>query len=326
MAVRVTTRGAANPPSSPPHRARDVALAVLAMLGRRLVLLLALLMIVFAAATLLPGNAASATSDRSASAAEIAARSSELGLDRPLPARFGSWLAGLVTGDLGVSARGVPIGDLVGARFPATLLLGGLALGVTVVVSLLLGTWWAVRPEGWASRVLGPGSTMVIAIPEFAVAVLLVAVFALWLGLLPAVSTNGSASLVLPVAALAIPQIGWNTRVVRAALVDASSAPHVEAALLDGVPLHAVVRRHVLPRALPTIAASVATSVGILLGGAIVVETIFNYPGVGSVLAAAVADRDSTLIAGVVALTGTTIMAVLLVSDLIRYRVAGTPA
>ncbi|MHA6622396.1 ABC transporter permease [Pseudonocardia sp. DLS-67] len=303
-----------------------MAAAIVGTLGRRILLLLVLLLAVFGVVALLPGNAASATLGRSATDAEIAARVGELGIDRPLPVRFGTWLGGLVTGDLGTSARGVPIGNLIGERFPATLQLGGLALAVTVVVSLLLGGWWATRPNGWLATVLSPGTMMIIAIPEFVTAILLVTVLALWLGLLPAVSASGPAALVIPVLALAIPQIGWNTRVVRAAIVDASSAPHVEAALLDGVPVVSVVRRHVLPRALPTIAASIATTVGIVLGGAIVVETIFNYPGVGSVLAGSVADRDSPLVATVVAFTGAAIMVVLLAADLVRHWVAGDPS
>lgn len=308
---------------APARRGPGAVVALLGTLARRVLLLLVLLAVVFAMVTLLPGNAANATLGRFASEADVAAREQQLGLDRPLPVRFATWLGGLLSGDLGTSARGTPIAEVVGDRFPATLLLGGLALVVTVVLSLLLGAWWAVRPDGWCARILSPGSTMLIAIPEFVVATVLVAVFALWLGLLPAVSASGPASMVLPVVALAIPQVGWNTRVVHAALVDVSTAPHVEAALLDGLPLAAVVRRHVLPRALPTIAASIATTVGVLLGGAIVVETIFNYPGLGSVLAGSVTDRDAPLIAGVAALTGGAIMVVLLVSDLIRYAVVG---
>lgn len=295
------------------------------MAGQRIALLLVLLCVVFAVVELLPGNAAQAVLGHEATAGDLAEREQALGLDRPLPVRFADWLGGLLTGDLGSTARGEPVAGVLGDKFPNTLLLGGLALLVTVLFGVALGCWWTARPGGVVERLLSPGSTMVIAIPEFVVATLLVLVFALWTGWLPAVTVPGAGGgpgtasmLVLPVLALSIPHIGWNTRVVRAALVDASEAPHVEAAVLDGLSTRRVLLRHVLPTALPTIATSFATTVGMVFGGAVVVETIFNYPGIGAVLASSVEDRDAPLIATVVALTGTTIMVVLLVADLLR--------
>jgi peptide/nickel transport system permease protein len=149
------------------------------------------------------------------------------------------------------------------------------------------------------------------------------------LRLLPAVTVTSfdggiaPAMLVLPVLALAVPQIGWNTRIVRGALLDEARAPHVESAIIDGLPPHQVMLRHVLPGALPTIAAGAATSVGVLLGGAVVVETIFNYPGIGSILAGAVRDRDAPLVAAVVAAAGVAIAMVLLAADLVRAWATG---
>lgn len=295
------------------------------VLSRRVAVLVVLLAAVFAAVDLLPGNAARAVLGRGADGADIAAREHELGLDRPLPARFLDWLGGLLTGDLGRSARGLPVTDLLAAQYPNTVLLGGIALAVTALAAVALGSWWAVRPGGPAARILDSVSALVIAIPEFVLATVLVLVLALWTGWLPAVTTASSTGhpadasmLVLPVLALAIPQTGWNTRVVHSALADALRAPHVHAATLDGLPARHVLLRHVVPPALPTIAASLATTVGMLLGGAVVVETIFNYPGIGAVLAGSVADRDAPLVAGVVAVTGATIMLVLLAADGLR--------
>jgi peptide/nickel transport system permease protein len=125
-------------------------------------------------------------------------------------------------------------------------------------------------------------------------------------------------ALVLPVLAIAIPQIGWNARLVRAALAEESRAPHVDAAVLDGLPRHRLLLRHVLPGALPVVVASAVTSVGLVLGGTVVVETVFNYPGIGSVLAQAVTDRDAPLVAGMVAITGVLIMAMLVLADGVR--------
>jgi peptide/nickel transport system permease protein len=105
---------------------------------------------------------------------------------------------------------------------------------------------------------------------------------------------------------------------VRAALADEAGAPHVDAARLDGLTRRAVLLRHLLPGALPAVATTAVTSVGMLVGGAVVVESLFNYPGVGAVLTQAVQDRDAPLVAGVVALTGALILALLLVADAVR--------
>ncbi|MBF6353973.1 ABC transporter permease [Nocardia higoensis] len=295
------------------------------LVTRRLALLVALLAVVFVIVDLLPGSAAQAVLDRDATAEQVEVKSRELGLDRPLPVRFCDWLGGAVTGDFGTTARGIPVADILAARFPPTLLLASLAMAITVVVSVLCGLWWAARPTGTAARLLQPGSAFVIAVPEFVVATLLVLVFSLWLGWLPAVTITDRSGypaspqmLVLPVVALAVPQSAWNARVVRGALRDAAAEPHVENAVLNGLPERSVLLRHVLPFALPTVAASFATSVGTLFGGALVVETIFNYPGVGSTIAGSVADRDTALVAAVVALTGATIMGVLLTADAVR--------
>ncbi|MEV1076757.1 ABC transporter permease [Streptomyces sp. NPDC050211] len=316
-------------PRTAPAVLRTVA-AVAGVLARRALLLAVLLAFVFAAVELLPGDAANATSERGESAADIAERRRLLGLDQPVLERFWHWMTGLPTGDLGTSARGESVAELLSRPFPNTLLLGGLALLVTLVASVALGCWAAAKPGGPVDRTVSASATGILALPEFVVAVALVLVFALWTDWLPAVTltdSDGSPAswemLVLPVLALAIPQIGWNTRIVRAALADEAKAPHIETAVLDGLPRHRVFTHHLLPGALPTIAAGLATSTGMLLGGAVVVETIFNYPGIGSVLAGAVADRDSPVIAGVVAVTGVVITGVLLLSDLIRAWASG---
>ncbi|MFD3702915.1 ABC transporter permease [Nocardia sp. NPDC058658] len=292
---------------------------------RRIALLLSLLAIVFVAVDLLPGNAARSALGREADPAALAAKERELGLDRALPVRFLDWIAGVFTGDFGQTARGNSIGALLADKFPQTLLLGGIALLLTVALSLGLGCWWAMRPTATVSRMLQPVSTIAVAVPEFVGGTLLILVFSLATGWLPAVTITGRSGfplgpemLVLPVLALAIPQIGWNARVVRSALLDVSAAPHVESAVLEGLPSRTILLRHMLPFAAPTIVAGYATSVGMLFGGALVVETLFNYPGIGAVLAGSVADRDATMVAAVVALTAIVIMALLAIADIVR--------
>ncbi len=328
-----TTAPAASP-VSPGRRSARTPVLVLGRVGmvllNRAVLLAVLLALVFGTVELLPGDAATATSERGESAADLAERRELLGLDRPVLERFWDWMTGLPTGDLGTSARGEKVTDLLSSAFPNTLLLGGIALLLTALVSLALGCWAALRPGGRLDRAVSGTATAVLALPEFVVAVALVLVLSLWTGWLPAVTLTGADGspaswdmLVLPALALTIPQAGWNIRIVRAALADEARAPHVETAVLDGLPPHRVLTHHVLPGALPAIAAGLATSTGMLLGGAVVVETIFNYPGIGSVLASAVSDRDSPVIAGVTALSGAVITGVLLLADLVRDLVTG---
>ncbi|MEV6783469.1 ABC transporter permease [Streptomyces sp. NPDC051098] len=312
------------------RRGPAVAARVLGALGRRVLMLAVLLGLVFAAVELLPGDAASASSERGDSAADVEARRHLLGLDRPVWERFWDWMTALPTGDLGTSARGQKVTDLLADPFPNTLVLGASAFVLTVIASLALGSWAASRPGGLADRVIGHTSTAAFAVPEFVTAVGLLLVLSLWTGWLPAVTMTGAdgspsdwTMLIMPVLALVIPQTGWNTRIVRGALADQARTPHVEAAHLDGLPVHRVVLRHALPGAVPAIATGIATSTGMLLGGAVVVETLFNYPGIGSVLAAAVAGRDTPLIAGVVVCAGAAISLVLLAADLIRARTLG---
>jgi len=306
---------------------------VAATLGRRALMLVVLLAVVFAAVDLLPGDAAGATSERGATAADIAARRHQLGLDRPVWERFWDWMTALPTGDLGTSAQGQKVSTLLADPLPNTLILGLTAFALTVVLSLLLGCWAAARPGRVADRVVGHTATAAFALPEFVISVVLLLVLSLWTGWLPAVTVTGRdgtpaawTMLVMPVIALAVPQTGWNVRIVRAALADQAAAPHVEAAHLDGLPVHRVLLRHQLPGAVPAIATGFATSTGMLLGGAVVVETLFNYPGIGNLLAGAVAARDTPLIAGVVACAGAVISLVLLAADLIREATLGESA
>ncbi|WP_405600789.1 ABC transporter permease [Streptomyces sp. NBC_01410] len=315
------------------RRATALAGRAAAAVARRALMLVVLLAVVFAAVEVLPGDAASASSERGDSAADVAARRQLLGLDRPLWERFWNWMTALPTGDLGTSARGQDVTELLADPLPNTLLLGGSAFVVTVVLSLALGCWAAARPGRLVDRIVGHTATAAFAVPEFVISVLLLLVLSLWTGWLPAVTVTGAdgspatwTMLIMPVLALVIPQTGWNTRIVRGALADQAATPHVEAAFLDGLPTRQVLLRHALPGAVPTIATGIATSTGMLLGGAVVVETLFNYPGIGSVLSGAVSGRDTPLVAGVVICAGAVISLILLAADLIRARALGARA
>ncbi|MFE7525466.1 ABC transporter permease [Kitasatospora sp. NPDC057542] len=320
----------ARAPRSLPARILPSAGRVARQAVRRLVMLVVLLAAVFTAIELLPGDAAGASSDRGVTAADLAARRTAMGLDRPVAERFWDWMTGLPTGDLGTTARGQHVTDVLAGPFPNTLLLGGLALALSTVGALALGGWAALRPSGRVDRAVDALSTAAFALPEFVVSVALLLLLSQWTGWLPAVTLTGPdgrpeswAMIVLPLLSLAVPQIGWNTRIVRGALADQAALPHVQAAVLDGLPRRRILSHHMLPGALPAIAVGIATSAGMLLGGTVVVETLFNYPGIGAILAGAITDRDTPLVAGVVAAAGAAISLLLLLADLVRTTTLG---
>ncbi|MGV0742609.1 ABC transporter permease [Mycolicibacterium sp. XJ870] len=295
-----------------------------AVLNRTAMLVVALFAVMLAMA-LLPGNGVRALLGRDATEDQVRLREQELGLDRPVVVRFWEWLSGLVRGDFGTTLRGEPVSDLLAAKVPNTLILTGAALLVTVVAATLLAVYWTSGDRPVFGRIASVGSIVVIALPEFVVATVAVLVFALALDVLPAVTVQDSSGAprdpsmyILPVIALALPQIGWNTRVFVAAIREARAVPYVHSAELDGVGEAALFLRYIAPRALPTMIASLATTVGMIVGGSVVVESLFNFPGVGAVVAGSVSTRDVNVVAAVVACTGVVILLMLLVADATR--------
>lgn len=296
-----------------------------ALAGRALVLL-CVLFAVYAVADLLPGDPVRLAMGPAASPDDVQARREALGLDRALPVRFADWLGGLLTGDLGTTVRGQSVSELLGDRLAATLLLSGGAFLVVLVGCVAWALLWAIRPEGRLARTSGITSSVLVATPEFVLGTALIVVFALGLGVLPATTVMdargnlvSASMLVLPVLALALPHAGWQVRVTHTALLEAASLPHVEQTRLDGLPERRVFLRHVLPLAAPTLAASMATLVGTLLGGAVVVETLFNYPGAGVLVAGSLRSRDTTLLVSLAALIGVVVMVALVAADLVRF-------
>lgn len=210
----------------------------------------------FTAVEVLPGDPVSRALGQSATPERVAALSAELGMDRPPVVRFSEWLAGAAQGDLGRSAvTRQPIGPIIADRAGNTLLLAGIAIAVIVVVAVVAGLLAGSRPGGRRDTAVSVTSLALLSVPEFVLAGLLIAVFAFGLGWLPAVSvvTAGGGpldrpdALVLPVTALVLVAGAFATRLVRAAVVEASRASHVEAARLAGVPEWRVLWRHLLP-------------------------------------------------------------------------------
>ncbi|SCE73579.1 peptide/nickel transport system permease protein [Micromonospora tulbaghiae] len=303
---------------------------VAVMTARRLVagllVLFAVSVVVFVATEIAPGDAASASLGPDAGPAAIEARRAELGLDRPAPLRYVEWLGGLFRGDLGVSyASGVPVADIVAARAGNSLLLGGLAAVLLLPLAVVLGAWAGLRAGRLADRAVSKSTLTLMSVPEFVTGTLLAVVFAVQLGWLPAVSflppgqspLDRPEILVLPVITLLTVCLAHNTRVVRAGVAQSAVGEAAESARLNGVVERRVVWRYILPAALPPVVPLFARYVTFLLGGALIAETLFGYPGLASALVVASASRDVPVVQAVGLLAAAVTVLVNLAGDVV---------
>lgn len=287
-------------------------LAMVILLGAGLFLLVAAL----------PGERLRAQLGPDASAEELARAAHERGLDRPLLEQLVRWVADVAAGDWGRTLQGTPIRPMILGVLPSTLLLAGVTLILGTAIAWALACLAHQRPRSLPARALGPLTALTIAIPEFVHATVLVAIFGVTLGWLPTGWTGSSDPLVhvLPVAVLSLHAALWNATVARAALDHAAQAPHVQAARLNGeTPFHVLVS-HVLPAAMPTMVASVVSTLGVLVSGAVVVETVFNLPGLGAVLTSAIAARDAPVVSTVAVVAAVPLAVLLTGSDVLAAR------
>lgn len=228
----------------------------------------------------------------------VAAERAALGLDRPFLAQYGSWLAGVLTGDLGRSyVSGRAVGPLFLSRLPATLLLTAAALLLTAAVSVPLGVYTAVRQGRRADRLIRGLSFLGNSVPGFLIGLLLLYLFAVRYPVFSVLPAKGSLSgVVLPAATLAAAMSAKYVRQVRTAVLEELGKDYVTGARARGVPMGTILRRSVLRAALPSLLTLGALSLGSLMGGAVVVESLFRWDGVGRMAAEAVFMRDYPVI------------------------------
>lgn len=228
----------------------------------------------------------------------VAAERAALGLDRPFLAQYGSWLAGVLTGDLGRSCvSGRAVGPLFLSRLPATLLLTAAALLLTAAVSVPLGVYAAVRQGRRADRLIRGLSFLGNSVPGFLIGLLLLYLFAVRYPVFSVLPAKGSLSgVVLPAATLAAAMSAKYVRQVRTAVLEELGKDYVTGARARGVPMGTILRRSVLRAALPSLLTLGALSLGSLMGGAVVVESLFRWDGVGRMAAEAVFMRDYPVI------------------------------
>jgi peptide/nickel transport system permease protein len=263
-------------------------------------------MLVFVGTEVLPGDAAGAVLGRSATPAQVEEMRALMGLDRPAPERYLDWLGGVLTGDLGNSAAGFaaggvsPIWDEISGKIANSFALAGITAALMIPLSLLLGIFAAVRAGRALDHAISISSLVIISLPEFIIGSLLILVFFSWLDLLPPVSliapdTNPLTQpdvLVLPVLTLLGASLAASIRMVRAGMVEALNAEYVTMARLNGFRERMVVTRYALRNALAPSVQVLAQNIQYLVGGIVVTEYLFNYPGLGKELVDAVAIRD----------------------------------
>jgi peptide/nickel transport system permease protein len=299
------------------------------LLARRLLLAVVTVwlasLLVFVALQALPGNLASQILGQNATPQAVAALDTRLHLDRPAWQRYLDWLGGAVHGDFGVSlATGQPAASMVGHALRNTSLLAVIVIVCGVTLSLVLGVVAALFRDRWPDLLISGVSLAGMSVPEFTVATLLVLLFSIRFAVFPAVVTAGPSATVsqllpdlwLPAAALTIVMAAYIVRMMRTSVIDVLASEYVTMARLKGLPAHRVLLRHALPSALLPTLNVIAINVAWLVGGVVVVENVFNYPGLGMLMLQAVHNRDLPVLQ-LIAVTGSATYAVVnLLADL----------
>jgi oligopeptide transport system permease protein len=242
----------------------------------------------------------------------------EYHLDESLPLQFGRYLARVAHGDLGPSFQypGFRVSELIAAGAPASALLGGAALCLAMIIGVALGLLAALHRGVWLDRALMLLAIAGISVPAYVTAPLLILLFAVTLGWLPAGGWGGAGAMLLPVLALAAPQVATIARLARASALEVLAAPFIRTARAKGLPERAVILHHALKPALLPVVSYLGPAAAGLVTGSVVVEQIFGIPGIGRHFVQGALNRDYTLVLGVVLFYGALVIAFNFLVDL----------
>ena len=281
--------------------------------------------LVFIGLELMPGDACTAHLGRDGKGAILEACRERMGLNDSPVTRFGQWAGNILSGDLGTSMqRERPIADIVGWRLRNTLVLTAVAALIGIPLALLLGILAGLRRDGPFDIAASGTALVAMTIPEFISATLLILIFAIGLGWTAGVVTIGykapflsmAAAAVLPAVVLSMVLAAHIMRMVRASVIEVLESDFVLMARLKGVPWPQIVWRHVVPNSLLPVISVIGLTIAWLLGGVVIVESVFNYPGIGRLAVDAVGDRDLPLVQAIALLFGITYVLTSLASDL----------
>lgn len=284
---------------------------------------------IFTITQLLPGDVATSILGNQATAEDLATLRQKLGLDQPAYLRYLEWLGGALHGDWGVSlALGAPVGPLILQRLGRSLVLAALAFAAAVPTAIALGVVAGVARGKALDYLISIGTLAAVSLPEFVSGSLLIVVFASWLHLLPPSSLllpgagwlGQLRSLVLPALTLMLVMLAHTARMTRASMVEVLGSNYIRTATLKGLPRRQVLLKHALKNALlPTITV-VAINVGWLIGGLVVVESVFGYPGLGRLLIDAIQTRDVPLLQAIALLIAAVYAVANLAADVLYAR------
>ena len=291
-------------------------------LTRRLVqsaaILFGVAVITFLLLHYLPADPAALIAGRSATAQMIANVRHQLGFDLPLPVQFWRYLSGLLQGDLGRSyIQRTDVAPLIVARIPATLILMVCGIVIEVALGAVLGTWAALKRNGPVDRIVMILAFTGISSPQFVVALLLLYVFAAHLGWFPMSGFGTPAHVVLPALTLGVLGAGWYARILRSTMIDVLNQDYVRTARAKGLSRARVVLRHALPNALLPIVAMIGIDIGQFMGGVVVVEAVYGWPGIGQLAWQAIQQVDVPIIMGVTLISSLAIVIGNLLADVV---------
>jgi peptide/nickel transport system permease protein len=289
-----------------------------------LITVLAVAALVFFAVALLPGDVVTSVLGRNAAPGRIDELRRQLGLDRPVPARFASWLADAARGDLGTSLTGsTSVSDMIGVRLRNTLALAACAGIVLIPVAFGLGAWAGARAGRLADVTISNTLLLLLALPEFAIGALAAYVIGVRYHVVPPVSLFDSdagpwskpSALALPGLTLVLANLGYTARLVRAGVANAMQSEYVKMARLNGVPERTVVIRYALRNAVAPGIQVAGLTLMYLLGGTVVVEVLFQYPGIGQLATTAASSHDYTTLTGIAVVVASMYVLVNLAAD-----------
>ena len=299
---------------------------LLRRLGLMVLTLWILTLIVFFAGQVLPGDPGRAILGNLASQSSVRVLDHQLGVDRPLLVRYFSWLGGLLHGNLGISYEyRAAVGPFVRAAMLNSLKLAALAFVIVVPLGILGGVVAALFSGRWPDRIISVGGLSLATVPEFVSGIVLVVIFGVELKVLPVSASAGAGAsagsqfrhLILPAIPLVFVLFGYIARMTRAGTIEALNSDYTRTAMLKGLPRSVVIRRHVLRNSLlPTITV-IATQTGYLIGGLVVVETLFNYQGIGNLIYKAAENKDFPMLQSGVLVIGVVYVLATLAADLL---------
>ncbi|WP_333870042.1 ABC transporter permease [Cypionkella sp.] len=293
-----------------------------ALLLRRLIqaalILLGVSFITFFLLYVLPADPVRQIAGRSATPQTVANIREQLGLDQPFVVQYGRYLFGLLQGDMGRSyLQKTDVATLIMARLPASLLLMAAGIAAELVIGLAMGVIAAL----WRGRAVDSGlmmtSFVTVSAPQFVVALLLLYIFAVKLGWFPIGGYGTAAHLVLPALTLGILGSGWYARIMRSSMIEVLRADFIRTARAKGLARSRVILRHALPNAILPVIAMIGIDIGIFMGGIVVVEGVFGWPGIGQLAWQAIQRVDIPIIMGVTLVSACAIVLGNLLADLV---------